>query len=86
MKRKEARMDRVVSLNARDLDWELLAQTVERAGRPLWLELGGLIRGVLLPTDTARRLMGQYVQAHTDLALISGELRAEPEHDPPWRT
>jgi hypothetical protein len=66
-------MDHVISLNSPDLDWELLAQTVERAHEPLWLEVGGMIRGVLLPADAARRLMGRYVQGHTTQALDPSE-------------
>lgn len=66
-------MDHVVSLNSSDLDWELLAQTVERAHQPLWLEVGGMIRGVLLPADAARRLMGRYVQSRAGLALDPSE-------------
>lgn len=66
-------MDHVISLNSPDLDWELLAQTVERAHEPLWLEVGGMIRGVLLPSDAARRLMGRYVQSHAEQALDQSE-------------
>ena len=66
-------MDHVISLNSPDLDWELLAQTVERVHEPLWLEVGGMIRGVLLPSDAARRLMGRYVQGHAEGALDLSE-------------
>lgn len=71
-------MDHVISLNSPDLDWELLAQTVERAHEPLWLEVGGMIRGVLLPADAARRLMGRYVQRHATQTLDPPEDDSAP--------
>lgn len=66
-------MDHVISLSSPDLDWELLARTVERAHEPLWLEVGGMIRGVLLPADVARRLMGRYAQRHATPGLDPSE-------------
>lgn len=49
----------VVSLEAPGTDWARLVRFVERSGEPLWLEAGGEIRGVLLPSDQARRLMAK---------------------------
>ncbi|HEX6288700.1 MAG TPA: hypothetical protein VFZ66_05890 [Herpetosiphonaceae bacterium] len=74
-------MERIGSLSSPDLDWELLAQNVERAGQPVWLELGGVIRGVLLPSDAARRLLGQDVYARADRP-INPRVPPDPPRDP----
>ena len=72
-------MDNMISLSTQDIDWEVLARTVERTGTPLWLELDGTVQGVLLPSSDARRLMGQYTEAdQTQPELYSPE-RNRPE-------
>lgn len=59
-------MGTIISLSTPNLDWEVLARTVERTGVPLWLELDGTIQGVLLTAHDAEQLMGRYVQTlHT---------------------
>lgn len=59
-------MGTIISLSTPNLDWEILARTVERTGMPIWLELEGTVQGVLLPSSAAHRLMGRYTQARRE--------------------
>jgi hypothetical protein len=55
-------MSTIISLSNPELDWEMLVRMVEQTGAPLWLELNGVVQGVLLPAVNARRLLGRYIQ------------------------
>lgn len=64
-------MSTIISLGTPNLDWDVLARTVERTGLPIWLELNGSVHGVLLPVADAQRLMGRYALAAEDLLEAS---------------
>ena len=72
----------IVSLDAPGTDWAGLVRFVERSGQPLWLEAEGEIRGVLLPTGQARRLMGRWsVQRSTHGAAYASEAGGTSQQD-----
>ena len=52
----------LIALDTDTPDWEQLARTVERSGDPIWRVLDGAVRGMLLPTTDAQRLMGRYLE------------------------
>jgi len=72
-------MNNIISLSGDNIDWELLARVVERSGLPLWLELGGTVQGVLLPSSDARRLMGHYTAAQVPRPERYSTERSRPE-------
>jgi len=71
-----ASMGTIISLSTPNLDWAVLARTVERTGMPIWLEVDGTIQGVLLPTNEAQRLLGQYLQRGHERAAVRVQMPA----------
>jgi len=63
----------IITLDTDTPDWEQLARAVERSGDPVWLVLDGTIRGMLLPTVAAQRLMGRYL--NEELRMKNEELK-----------
>lgn len=74
-------MSSIISLRTPDLDWEVLVRSVERTGVPVWLELDGVLQGVLLAPTEVHRLLGHALQAHPTPAPLNVPEQARSEEN-----